>query len=142
MCLDVCESYQRTYVYFNVDIHILNLGGPEVCQNSFPGSLTFDASSSPIINVSLCGLPQPDVKAFFLGQMLNIKNETVNSYTHNFTLQLPVLTQLACGRELTIAATGYNGTLSLKIKIRVKNCKYVYFFSSGFCFEQVLTRLF
>ena len=64
----------------------------------------------------------------FAGQVLNVINTTVNSYTHTFTLQLPRLTQQVCSRELEVTATGYNATgiLAEKTKIFVKNCKYDY----------------
>ena len=31
--------------------------------------------------------------------------------------------QIACGKDLTVTATGYNGTLTKKAKIFVRNCK-------------------
>lgn len=67
------------------------------------------------------------MQAHFIGQKLDIVNVTINSYTHNFTLQLPQLTQTTCGRELTVKATGFNGTLTDETKIFLRNCKYDYY---------------
>ena len=85
-----------------------------------------DDNSLPKINIVLCGLPQPAVEAEFVGQKLKVLNTTVNSYTYNYILELPWLTQIACGKELIVTTTGYNGTLTDKINIYVSNCKYDY----------------
>ena len=110
--------------YFYVDIDILHLGGPELCQDSFPSNFTFDDKSSRSINITLCGIPQPVLQGEFNGQKLKVLNSTVNKYTYNYTLQLPELTQTVCGEDLTITATGNNGTLNKTTKIFVENCKY------------------
>ena len=60
-------------------------------------------------------------------QKINVIDARVNSYTHSFILQLPLLTQTACGRELQVTTTGYNGTSTYKTKILVKNCKCDYY---------------
>ena len=93
-----------------------------------PNNDTFDDSSSPRINITLCGVPPPIVVGEFLGLNLTVRSTEVNSYTHNYTLELPPLTQRVCGKELTltatVTATRYNGNLTRKMKIFVKNCKY------------------
>ena len=93
-----------------------------------PSNETFDDKSSPRINITLRGVPPPVVDAKFLGLDLKVQSTTVNSYTHNYTLELPQLTQTACGKELTVTATvtatGYNRNLTAKMKIFVRNCKY------------------
>ena len=66
----------------------------------------------------------------FNNQDLLAQNATVNVYTHNYALQLPQLTQKVCGKEFTITSTGYNGTLTHRTKIFVKNCKYDYYVHS------------
>ena len=106
----------------------MHLGGPELCQDCFPSNFTFDENSSPRINVTIYGAPQPKVQAEFNGQVINVRNETLNTYTHNFTLELPRLTQAACGKELKMTITGNNRTLTNKTKIFPKDCKYAYYF--------------
>lgn len=125
--LDFNQIYCRTYAYFCIDINVLYVGGPDHCKGRFPSNFTFDDGISPRINIILCGVPQPVVQAHFIGQKLDIVNVTINSYTHNFTLQLPQLTQTTCGRELTVKATGFNGTLTDETKIFLRNCKYDYY---------------
>ena len=106
---------------------ILHLGRPEFCQGNLPSNFTFDDNSSPRINVVLCGTPQPTVEGEFVGQKLNIVYMTIDSYTHNYTLQLPRLTQISCGKELIVRAIGNNGTIADETKVFVKNCKYEYY---------------
>ena len=106
----------------------LHLGGSVFCQGqSLPSNFTFDDYSSPRISIVLCGTPQPTVEGEFIGQKLNILNKTIDSYTHNYTLQLPRLTQISCGKELTVTAIGCNGVIANKTKVFVKNCKYEYY---------------
>ena len=106
---------------------ILHLGRPEFCQGNLPSNFTFDDNSSPRINVVLCGTPQPTVEGEFVGQKLNILYMTIDSYTHNYTLQLPRLNQISCGKELTLTAIGNNGVIDDETKVFVKNCKYEYY---------------
>ena len=103
------------------------LGAPEFCQGGFPSNFTFDDNSSPTLNTILCGVPQPKVQAEFNGQKVIVIKATVNSYTHIFTLALPLLTQRVCGKELTVTAMGYNGTLTTKTTIFLKDCKYYHY---------------
>ena len=63
------------------------------------------------------------MKAKFLGLSVNVLNTTLNHYTFNYTLELPRLMQNACGKDLTLTATGNNDTLTTKTKIFVRNCK-------------------
>ena len=97
-----------------------------------PSNLTFDDSSSPRINVVLCGVPQPQVRAKFIDEELNVMNRTINNYKHNYTLGLPRLTQMVFGKELTVVATGHNGTLTKNVQIFVRNCKYDYYVQLSF----------
>lgn len=115
--------YDNFYVY----IGILHLGGPIFCQDDYPKDFTFDENYSPRINKTVCGVPAPERQGEFIGQKLNVLNTKVNSYTHNYTLELPRLTQKTCGKELTVKATGCNGLLTEKTKIFVKKCKYEYY---------------
>ena len=105
----------------------LHLGGPDFCQGRLPNNFTFDDNSSPRSIITLCGVPQPKVKGEFMGQKINVIDATVNSYTHSFILQLPLLTQTACGKELHVTTIGYNRTSTYKTKIFVKNCKCYYY---------------
>ena len=52
---------------------------------------------------------------------------TIDSYTHNYTLQLQRLNQMSCGKELTLRAIGNNGVIDDETKVFVKNCKYEYY---------------
>ena len=116
-----------TYDYFYDDFHILIIGGPQFCQGNFPYNYTTDVNSSPRIDIALCGVPRPIVQAEFIGQKLNVLSTTVNSYIHNYTLEVPQLNPTACGKELIVTITGYNDALTDKIKIYVSNCKYELF---------------
>lgn len=89
--------------------------------------MTFDDNSSLKINLIVCGVPRPVVEGKFIGKTLNAQNATVNSFTTNYTLELPQLTQTTCGKELTITATGLNDkSITLKTKIFLRNCKYAF----------------
>ena len=115
--------YDNFYAY----IDILYLGGPEFCHGAYPRDFTFDDNDSPRINITLCGVSAPVVQGEFIGQKLNVQNTKINSYTHNYTLELPRLTKKTCGKELTVKTTGCNGLLTEKTKSFVKKCKYDYF---------------
>ena len=119
----ITECKMIFYSYFD----ILLIGGPEICHGNLSSNYNFDDNSLPRIGIVSCGVPQPVVQAEFFGQKLNVLKTTINSYTHNYTVQLPQLTQTVCGKELIVVATGYNGTLTSKIKIYVNNCKYDYY---------------
>ena len=115
--------YNINFVSFYIDTSALHLGGPEICQGDIVCTYTFNDSSSPTINLTLCGVPQPQVQVEFIEQKVTVLNVPISSYTHRFILQLPLLTQTECGKELTITATGYNGSLVKRTKIFVENCK-------------------
>ena len=117
---------------FYIDFNILHLGGPDFCQRDLPSNDTFDDSTSPRINIVLCGVPQPVVQAEFIGQKLIALNRTINNYKHNYTLELPRLTQTVCGKELRVTATGHNGTSTKNVQVFVRNCKYDYYVQSFF----------
>ena len=72
------------------------------------------------------------MEAEFIGQKINVLSTTVNNFTHNYTLKLPQLTQKACGKQLTVTATGYTVTLTEKIKIYMSKCKYEYYVHLNF----------
>ena len=64
----------------------------------------------------------------FIDLNVNVTDATINSYTYNYTLLLPQLTQKTCGKELTITATGFGDTqIANKTTIFLKNCKYDYY---------------
>ena len=67
------------------------------------------------------------MQAKFFNPPVNVISTAVSSYTHNYTLELPLLTQAACGKELELTATGRNRTVTNKTTIFVKNCKYDYY---------------
>ena len=109
------------------DFDVLHLGEPEFCQGKLRSNFFFDVNRSPKINITLCGVPQPDVQGDFNAKKLTVLKAKLNSYTHNFTLQLPRLTQTVCGKELILTATGYNNiSITDKTKIKVRNRKYDY----------------
>ena len=109
---------------------------------SLPSNFTFNDNSSPRINILLCGKPQPTVEGEFFSQKLNIFYKMMDSNTHNYTLQLPRLTQISCGKELTVRTIGCNGIIANKAKILVKNCKYELYFNKFFLeFPHVTKRL-
>ena len=110
------EIYGRICFYFHIYIDALYLGGPQLFQGGLPAYYSFDDNSSPKINIIVFGVPQPIVEGEIIYKKLNVLNKSVNTYTHNFTMELPQMTQKACGKELTVIATGYNGTLIEKVK--------------------------
>ena len=118
------ETYYGACDGIYIDFDILHIGGPVFCRGDFPSNYTADDTTSLRIDIVLCGVPQPEVHADFIDQTLKVVNTTINSYTHNYMVQLPRLTQAKCGKELTVTATGQNRTLTDKTKIFVKNCKY------------------
>ena len=82
-----------------------------------PKSFIFDENSSPRIIITLLGVSQPKVKGELMGQKINVIDATVNSYRNSFILQLPLLTENACGRESQVLTIVYNGTSTYKTKI-------------------------
>ena len=118
------ENYYETHGLY-IDLDVLHLGGPELCQDSFPSNFTFGENSSPKVNITLCGVPNPKVEGKFIDQKLAVSYGMVNKYTRNYKLQLPILTQIACGKELAITATakGRNDTLNIRTKIFLEKCK-------------------
>ena len=108
-------------------MNTLHLGRPEFCHGSLPSNFTFDDNSSPRVSIVLCGIPQPTVEGVFIGQNLNTLNKTIDSYTHNYTLQLPRLTQISCGKELAVRAIGNSSVIAVETKVFLKNCKYEYY---------------
>ena len=81
-------------------------------------------------------MPEPVLRAEFAGLRVNVLNTAVNKYTFSYTLELPRMRQTACGKYLTVTATGYNGTLTKKTKIFVRNCKSSYcIYLFGFFFK-------
>ena len=67
------------------------------------------------------------MQAEFIGQKLNVLSTTINSYIHNYTLELPQLNPTACGKELILTVTGYNDALTGKFKVYESKCKYKLF---------------
>ena len=93
-------------------------------MGDFPSIFVFDDNSLPRINITLCGVPQPEVRPEFTSRILTVLSKPVNNYAHTYTLELPRLTQTTCGRELIVTAVGHSSTLTKKIKFFVENCKY------------------
>lgn len=117
------------------DIDNLHLGGPQFCQRRLPSNITFDDKGSPKIEITLCGVPVPKVECKFYVRKVSVLNKKINSYTYNFTLELPQLTKKGSGKTLIVTASGKNGTLYQATKIYAENCKFGnYIFKCLFCF--------
>lgn len=117
------------------DIDNLHLGGPQFCQGSLPSNIKFDDKGSPKIEITLCGVPVPKVACKFYGRKVSVLNKKINSYTYNFTRELPQLTKKGSGKTLIVTASGQNGTLYQATKIYAENCKFDhYIFKFLFCF--------
>ena len=49
---------------------------------------------------------KPETQAELINQEIIVLNETVNSYTHNFTMQIPRLVETVGSKGLSTNATG------------------------------------
>ena len=79
---------------------------------------------TPVINVTLCGVPTPNVTwRFHDGGAVAAIPKEFNGYKYNYSLVLPRLGQDTCGRELLLSVAGYN-KINRTVKVFLDSCKY------------------
>ena len=92
-------------------------------------SYNFSSSISPVINVTFCGVPAPNVTwRLHDSSIADATREEVDRYTNKYSIYLPQLAQKTCGRELQLNATGFTRKEETT-KVFVTSCKY------DLCFE-------
>ena len=85
---------------------------------------TFGSNVSPLINFTLRGEPAPKVTwRLHKDDAGNAAREQSDSYTYEYSIQLPKLTQQTCGRQLVLKASGYN-MIERTTTVFVTDCKY------------------
>ena len=103
---------------------MLYLGGPEFCYGDLQSSYNFSNNVNQEIGVTLCGVPAPDLEWRVHGDtFMPARRTAVNSYTYEYLIELPELTQKICGRELVLNASGYKPILKNRT-VFLTNCKY------------------
>ena len=109
---------------FYSQIRLLYLGGPEFCKEDLQSSYSF-GNVTPLINVTICGVPAPTLQWRFHNGVVTDADRKAgsNSYTYEYLIQLPRITQRTCGRELWLNATGYNTTV-IRSRVFSTSCKY------------------
>ena len=102
---------------------LVYLGGPEFCEKSLQPNYTLSSNVSPVMKVVLCGVPAPILHWRFKdGSSVMAMRQSINSYTYEFLINLPKLTQKTCERDLTLIATG-NIVLKWRQQLLFPNCK-------------------
>ena len=99
------------------------LGGPEFLKG-LKSSYTFGSNVTPVIHFTLNGVPAPNVTWWLHEDYAgNASGEQVDSYTYQYSIQLPKLSQKTCGRQLVLKVSGYNIT-ERTTTVFVTNCNY------------------
>ena len=103
-------------------ICLIYLGGPEFCEKDLKSNYTFGIDVTPVINVTLCGVPAPVVRWRFHGGANAVATrKEINSHTYQYMIQLPNVTQKLCGREITLNFIG-KATLERKLHVLLSKC--------------------
>ena len=112
------------------------LGGPEFLKG-LDSNYTFGSNVTPVINVTLCGIPAPNVTWLLHTDYAgNASREESDRYTYEYSMRLPKLTQKTCGRQLVLNVSGYNMT-ERTTTVFVTECKYPH--HSPHLYEDLLT---
>lgn len=93
------------------------------CKGDLQSNYTFGRNDSPHINLTLCGVPPPNVTWRFSGKDGIAKRELVENDTYKYFMQLLQLTQETCGKELVLNLTGHNST-EKRLRLFLDSCKY------------------
>ena len=93
------------------------------CKDDLQSSYTFGRNVHPLINLTLCGVPPPNVTWSYHEEGGNAIRESVNSSTHKYLIRLLQLTQKTCGRDLVLNATGHN-SMEKRLPLFLDSCKY------------------
>ena len=102
---------------------LLYLGGPVFCEGNLQSSDTFGTNVSPLINLTLCGVPPPNVTWSFHGKDGIAERAFVENYKYEYSISLQPLTQETCGRELGLNLIGHNSTKK-RLQLFLDSCKY------------------
>ena len=103
---------------------MFHLGGPEFCYEDLQSSYNFSNNVNQEIRITLCGVPAPDLEWRVHGDaFMRARRRAVNSYTYEYLIELPMLTQKICGRELVFNASGNKPILENRT-VFLTNCKY------------------
>ena len=86
-------------------------------------SYTFGRNVGPLINLTICGVPPPNVTWSFHGKDGIATSNFVENYTYEHLISLEPLTQETCGRELGLNLNGYNSTKK-RLQLFLDSCKY------------------
>ena len=85
---------------------------------------TFGSNVTPVISFTLRGVPAPNVTWLLHKDYAgNASREQSDSYTYEYSIQLPKLTQKTCGRQLVMKVSGYN-MAERTTTVFVTKCKY------------------
>ena len=93
------------------------------CKGDLQSNYTFGRNASPHINLTLCGVPPPNVTWSFHVKDGIATRELVENDTYEYSIQLPQLTQETCGKELVLNVTGHNST-EKRLRLFLDSCKY------------------
>ena len=108
---------------------LVHLGGPEFCEKPLQPNYTLSGNALSVIKIVFCGVPAPILHWRFIDGSNAIATRKIKkSYTYEYLIHLPKLTQRTCGGELTLIATG-NVALKWRKQLFFENCKYQGVFS-------------
>ena len=103
---------------------MLYLGGPEFCYGHLQSSYNFSNNTDQVIRILLCGVPAPVLEwRLHDSAFMPVNRTAINSYTYEYLIKLPPLTQRICGRELVLNASGNKPILENRT-VFLTNCKY------------------
>ena len=75
---------------------MLYLGGPVFCKDPLPSNYTFGRNVKPYVDLTLCGVPAPNVTWSFHGKNGNATRKQVENFTYEYSIQLEELSQKTC----------------------------------------------
>ena len=102
---------------------MLYLGGPVFCKDPLSSNYTFGRNVKPLVNLTVCGVPAPNVTWSFCDEGGITRRKPVENFTYEYSIQLEELTQKTCGMELVLNVTGYS-SIKEKLQLFVDRCKY------------------
>ena len=102
---------------------LLHLGGPVFCKGDLQSNYTFGRNVRPSINLTLCGVPPPNVTWSFHGKDGIAKRDITDYYRYEYFVQLPQLTQETCGRNLALNLTGHSSIVK-ELQLLLDSCEY------------------
>ena len=89
-----------------------------------PSNYTFGENVKPVVNLTVCGVPAPNVTWSFHDEHGISTPKLAENFTYEYSIKLEKkITQKTCGRELVMNVTGHRST-NKTLQLLVNRCKY------------------